>query len=165
MQHWYKSAKLISCRKKTISKIKRDKDKNRNKNKNIINNKDNDQNKEEEKIIFLPYIKGTIDRLSKTIGKRGFRVLFTPLNSIRKMVDSLKDPIEPKYFKGVYSIPCSCSKPYIGETWRSIVTRLKEHEADLRHDRHKNSALAEHSHLTQHHLRLDNSKVISKSTT
>ena len=78
------------------------------------------------------------------------------------MVDSLKDPIEPKHFKGVYSIPCSCSKPYIGETGRSIVTRLKEHEADLRHDRHKKFTLAEHAHLTQHHICLENAKVISR---
>ena len=83
--------------KKIISKIKRNKKK--------INKKENDQNKEEEKRIFLPYIKGTVDRLSKTLRKRGFRVLFTPPNSIRKMVDSLKDPIEPKHFNGVYSIP------------------------------------------------------------
>ena len=42
--------------KKTISKIKKDKINNNNNN-NIINNIDNDQNKEEEKRIFLPYIK------------------------------------------------------------------------------------------------------------
>ena len=78
------------------------------------------------------------------------------------MVDSLKDPIEPKYFKGVYSILCSCSKPYIGEMGRSIVTRLKEHGADLKHDRHKNSALAEHAHLTQHHIFLENAMVIAR---
>ena len=118
---------------KIISKIKR--------NKNKINNiNKNDQSKEEGKRIFLPYIKGTTHRLPKTLDKRGFKVFFTPPNSIGKIVDSLKGPIEPTYFKGVYSIPCSCSKPYIGETKRSIVTRLKEHGANLRHDRHKRSA-------------------------
>ena len=78
------------------------------------------------------------------------------------MVDSLKDPIDPKYFKGVYSIPCSYNKAYIGETGRSLETRMKEHMADLRHDRHKRSALAEHAHLTQHHICLENAKVIAK---
>ena len=78
------------------------------------------------------------------------------------MVDSLKDPIEPKYFKGAYSIACSCSKPYIGETGRSIATRLKEHGADLKNDRYKKSALAEHAHLTQHHICLENSSVITR---
>ena len=142
--------------KKIVSKIKRNKDKNK------INENENDQNKEEEKRIFLPYIKGTTDRLSKTLIKRGFRVLFTPPNSIWKMVDSLKDPKEPNEFKGVYSIPFSCSKPYTSETWRSIVTRLKEHEADIRHGRHKKSAVSEHAHLTQHHICLENAKVIAR---
>ena len=118
-----------------------------------------------ESAIFLIELSKTLrttNRLSKTLRKRGFRVLFTPPNSIRKMVDSLKDPIEPKYFKGVYSIPCSCSKPYIGETGRSIVTRLKEHEADLRHDRHKKFSLVEHAHLTQHHIYLENVEIIAR---
>ena len=141
--------------KKIISKIKRNKNKIKNVNKN-------DQSKEEGKKIFLPYIKGTTDKLSKTLGKRGFKVLFTPPNSIRKMVDSLKDPIEPTHFKGVYSIPCSCNKPYIGETGRSIGTRLKEHGADLRHDRYKRSALAEHAHLTQHQICLENAVVVAR---
>ena len=78
------------------------------------------------------------------------------------MVDSLKDPIEPKYFKDVYSIPCSRSKPYIGEIGRFIEIWPKEHEADLRHDRHKKSTLAEHAHLTQHHIYLENVEVIAR---
>ena len=73
-----------------------------------------------------------------------------------------QEAIEPIYFKGVYSIPCSCSKPYIGEMGRSIVTRLKEHGADLKHDRHKKSTLAEHAHLTQHHICLENAMVIAR---
>ena len=142
--------------KKTISKIKM------NKGNKTLANINNNQNKEDVKRVFLPYIKGTTDRLSKTLRRRGFKVLFTPPNSIKKMVDSLKDPVDPKYFKGVYSIPCSCNKAYIGETGRSIETRMKEHMADLRHDRHKRSALAEHAHLTQHHICLENAKVIAK---
>ena len=77
-------------------------------------------------------------------------------------MDSLKDPIEPKAYKGVYSIPCSCDKLYIGETGRSMETRFKEHSADLRHDRHKKSALAEQAHITGHHICLENAKVIAR---
>ena len=66
------------------------------------------------------------------------------------MVDSLKDPINPCAYKGVKSIPYSCGKEYIGETGRSMRTRFKEHSVDIRHDRHKKSALIEHSHITKH---------------
>ena len=41
-------------------------------------------------------------------------------------------------------------------------TRFKEHSADLRHNRHKKSALAEHAHKTGHHICLEDAKVIAK---
>ena len=65
------------------------------------------------------------------------------------------------HHKGVYKTPCSCGDAYIGETGRSIEIRLKEHSADLRHERIKNSAIAEHSHKTKHHISLENSIVLA----
>ena len=41
-------------------------------------------------------------------------------------------------------------------------TRFKEHSANLRHDRHKKSTIAEHSHLTGHQICLENAKVLAK---
>ena len=41
-------------------------------------------------------------------------------------------------------------------------TRFKEHNADLIHNRHKKSALAEHVHITGHHICLENAKVIAR---
>ena len=127
------------------------------KKKTLDNNDDPMLNK-----VSLPYIKGTTDRLAKTLRRHKIQVLFTPPNTIRNYVDSLKDPIDPRAYKGVYSIPCSCGLSYIGETGRSMETRFKEHSADLRHDRHKKSALAEHAHLTKHHICLEDAKVIAR---
>ena len=78
------------------------------------------------------------------------------------MVDSVKDPIEPKAYKGDYSIPYSCDMLYKGETDHSTETIVKEHIADLRHNRHKKSALAEHAHIIGHHICLENAKVIGR---
>ena len=78
------------------------------------------------------------------------------------MLDSSKDPIEPLKQKGVYSIPCSCEIPYIGETGRSIQTRLKEHSADIIHDRHQKAALAEHAHHSRHHIQIERTKLIAR---
>lgn len=44
------------------------------------------------------------------------------------MLESAKDAIDPKSHKGVYSILCSCSKVYIGETGRSFGVRLKAYQ-------------------------------------
>ena len=89
-------------------------------------------------------------------------MFFTPTNTIRNLVDSVKDPIEPKAYKGVYSIPCSCDKLYISEIGRSMEKRFKEHSTDLKHNRHKNSALGENGYITGHHISLENAKVIAR---
>lgn len=125
------------------------------------NKKENPKGNEENKRDFLPYIKGTTNKLAKTLGRKWLEVFFTP-NTIRKLVDSLKDPIKPSACEGVYSVPCSCGMAYIGEMGRSIETRLKEQNADVRHNRYKKSALAKHSHITQHHICLENAMVITK---
>ena len=41
-------------------------------------------------------------------------------------------------------------------------TRFKKHSADIRHDRHKNSALEKHSHLTKHQICLEKASVLTK---
>ena len=63
--------------------------------------------------------------------------------------------------QGVYFILCSCGTPYIGETGRSINQRIHEHVADLRHGRSWSSALAEHVEKTNHHICIEDTKVIA----
>ena len=78
------------------------------------------------------------------------------------MVDSLKDPIKPELYKGVYSIPCSCQDVYIGKIGIYFEVRLKEHCVDLKYDRVKKSALAGHAHLTRHHICMEKATIIAK---
>ena len=77
------------------------------------------------------------------------------------MLDKAKDPIDPRHKKGVYVIPSSCGKFYIGETRRSLQVRLKEHCADIFHGQSKTPAIAEHSQDTNHHICREYSKVIA----
>ena len=85
-----------------------------------------------------------------------------PLNTIRMSLRSAKDTIDPKDMKGVYMIPYSCGSPYIGVTRRSINQRISEHAADLKHRRTKSSALAEHAEKTNHHVCIEDVRVIAK---
>ena len=114
------------------------------------------------KNINLPYIKGTTERIAKILRKENIKVSFSPPNSLRTMLDHAKDSINPSLHRGVYSIPCTCGKQYIGETGRSFQIRLKEHIADIKHNRVKKSALAEHYHHTGHHLCIEDTKFIAK---
>jgi len=75
---------------------------------------------------------------------------------------SVKDNIDRQQLKGLYKIDCSCGKSYIGETGRSLKITLKEHAADIKNERSRTLALAEHSSKTKHHVCLEDAKVIAR---
>ena len=57
-------------------------------------------------------------------------------------------------------IPCECGKAYIGQTGRSITTKVKEQYTDIWLDRMQKSAFAQHSHGTKHPIRIEDMKVL-----
>ena len=128
---------------------------------NKINNDIKNQNLSTPQ-VSLPYIKGTTDKISKILNKHNINVAFTPANTIRQLFNSVNDPINPKHQKGVYVIPCSCGKEYIGETGRSLNIRIKEHTADLRRERTSKSALVEHVHSSSHYICIEDVKLVKK---
>ncbi|XP_076658339.1 uncharacterized protein LOC143362230 [Halictus rubicundus] len=56
-------------------------------------------------------------------------------------------------------LPCSCGKVYIGETGRSVSTRLTEHDRWLRL-KYTQSAVAEHHLATGHTIMLEETKLV-----
>lgn len=112
--------------------------------------------------VNLPYILGTTDKISHILRKNNIRTTFEPMSTISKCLKSVQDPIDPKCHKGVYFVPCSCGKTYIGETGRSILTRIQEHAADIKHNCSKTLALAEHSSKTNHHRKFKEAVEIGK---
>jgi len=70
--------------------------------------------------VNLPFIQGTTDKIARILREHNVPSTFRPLNTIRSLLRSVKDPVDPKDMKGVYVIPCSCGTPYTGETRCSI---------------------------------------------
>ena len=67
----------------------------------------------------------------------------------------IKDKPDPSNRAGIgmYRIPCECGKLYIGETGRTLPTRLKEHRAHChRGDHFEKSAILKHSHIKDHQI-------------
>ena len=102
-----------------------------------------------------------MDRISRLLKKKHFRTIFPPLSLLRNLLDKTKDLVDSKLKKGVYSIPCSCERLYIGETSHSIKVRLKENCSDILHNKTKSSAVAEHSIKNNHYFCIEHVKVIS----
>jgi hypothetical protein len=117
---------------------------------------------QEMKRFSLRYIKGLSEKIARILRKGDIHMDFSPINTIRTMLDSTKDQIDPNLYKGVYAIPCSCGKVYIGETGRSMKVRFKEHGAHLKLNRVQKLALAEHSCTTSHHVCLEDARVVAK---
>jgi len=72
-----------------------------------------------------------MDKIAHILKKHKVFATFNPLNTMRSSLRCVKDRVNPKDMKGVYSLPCSCGIPYIGETGRSINLCFQEHAADL----------------------------------
>ena len=44
---------------------------------------------------FLPYIQGVTDKIAKHLKKKSIDSVFSPLNNIKNLLKSVKDPIAP----------------------------------------------------------------------
>ena len=78
----------------------------------------------------LPYVPGLSEILKRKLALHGITVYFVTNPNLRTIfrTDNPKRPFL-KTKNVVYKIPCgNCPKSYIGQTQRSIGTRLKEHK-------------------------------------
>jgi hypothetical protein len=78
-------------------------------------------------LLTLPYIQGTIDHIDQLMAKNNIKAMFKPYKNLKQLFIIAKDKSNPMLGPGVYQIPCSCEKSYIGQTGRSFKSRLKEH--------------------------------------
>ena len=91
--------------------------------------------------------------------KRGIQVHFKPRNKLRELLIAPKDKVAKNDQCGVvYKVSCNdCEASYVGETGRSLGTRMSEH-------RHENSAVQTHANTTGHEIRPDKAKILDKES-
>jgi len=112
----------------------------------------------------LPYVKGTTDRIGRILNKYNIRTIFKPPKKIGQFLRNPKDQRPPLSSAGVYRIPCSCGKVYIGETGRMVNIRKKEHQRDVRLKHATQSALSEHNVETGHQILFEETTTIANTT-
>jgi predicted GIY-YIG superfamily endonuclease len=64
----------------------------------------------------------------------------------------------------VYRIPCECGKVYIGQTGRSVDTRLKDHQRHIRLEHPDKSTVAQHSVDLGHRIQFHNTSILATQT-
>ena len=120
----------------------------------------NQSNKDKPRppLIGLPYIKGISEPLERTFKKYGVAVYHKPVNTVRQQLVHPKDPTPKELKSGViYQIRCkTCNRLYVGETARTLKTRIEEHKKTT------SSAIKEYQSNTGHIIDWENVKVIGK---
>ena len=124
-------------------------------------NKDKDNNKKDRNPpIALPYIKGVSESLTRVFKKQGVHTYHKPINTLRSILVHPKDKTPKEQQAGtVYHIPCkSCPDTYIGETARLLATRMEEHK------KNNSSAINEHFTKTGHTINWADTKIIDRDS-
>ena len=76
---------------------------------------------------------GNFGQFERLGSKHRFRTAFKPGKKVKELKTRSQQPLGEKQKGVVYKIPCKCEKAvYVGQTWRLLKTRKKEHESKVR---------------------------------
>ena len=128
-----------------------------------------DDNEEDENkplaTAKIPYVKGLSEEIRRILGKYSIRTVFRTTQTLGRILTEVKDPTPLEERPGiVYKIKCICGDFYIGETGRSLTTRVKEHKAACRLAAFERSAVAEHAWKAGHEIEWDDVEVLDAAT-
>ena len=114
--------------------------------------------------ICITYIKGIGEQIRKICNREGIQVTFRSRRTLRTILTKVKPSQPDTDIKGVvYRIPCKdCDETYIGETGRTLKTRLQEHKRDVRLGHTTTNAVAYHAHSQLHQIDWDNAEVVDR---
>ena len=107
----------------------------------------------------LPYVSTISGKISRILKRHNIETIHVPPVKLREQLVKAKDPDGLKT-PGVYRVPCECGGAYIGETCRTIETRLKEHKRHLRLGQLEKSAIAEHCVSQDHTIKFEETKIL-----
>ncbi|CAG9563497.1 unnamed protein product [Danaus chrysippus] len=94
--------------------------------------------------------------------KVSIKTIYKQHKKVSQFLRPIKSNI-PLQQAGVYKLDCDCGLSYIGQTKRSIGTRVKEHISDVRNRRASKSAVCEHAlDKPSHYIRFDKPQILAR---
>ena len=112
----------------------------------------------------IPYTEGLSEEIRRIL--RGFRIrtVFRMIDNLGRILTRVKDPTPLDERPGViYKIKCICGDFYVGETKRTLATRIKEHKAACRLAAFERSAVAEHAWQEGHEINWDDVEILDNA--
>jgi hypothetical protein len=98
----------------------------------------------QDSVAFLPYVGTIFNRISRMLSRHNIKSVGLPPKKVSGFLRPVIDNLGVRT-PGVYRISCECAKLYIGQTGRSVDTRLKEHQRYIRPEHPDKSAVAKHT--------------------
>jgi len=132
----------------------------------ILPFKDTDISDEEKKpFARIPFIPGGISyKLKRSLKKAGVNTLLTAGTKLKNLLCTKNKTHPPKTSKkGVYKIDCTCNPKckYIGQTSRSIDTRMNEHRKAVEKEKWTHSGITQHKETCKATVDWENPTVIT----
>ncbi len=122
-----------------------------------------DDGTEKKPVISLPWIPKIGPKLRSIYLRHGIKVVYHCGPTLKDILSRHKCRLPPNSNAGVYNrLQCRCSKLYIGETRKRILTRAKEHERDAFEGRWAMSGAAEHAKSCSHSFESNETKTVAK---
>ena len=125
-------------------------------------NKKEKLNLDYKNCIMVPYAP-ILDNVIPVLRSFDKKLLYKYPNKLAKQLSRNKLSTS-KLEAGVYKVSCSnCNKFYIGETGRSLKTRLREHRNDIKNNKSA-SGIVNHVNEMDHEFDFDNAAIIFPSS-
>ena len=104
-----------------------------------------------------------MEPIKMILDSHNVKVAQKPFQTLRHISTKPQDPISKEQpTDAIYSIPChDCDHEYIGQTKGQFGIRLQEHQKAVFFCKKENSALSEHTRLTNRTIGQDNSEIIT----
>ena len=118
------------------------------------------------KTISIPYTKA-FEPLKRIYAQKEIRLTARPTNTIGRRVYNLGTKGKSKWDLNlvVYKYACNCGKFYIGQTKRSLKTRMAEHKRSITNGNKAASELADHIIASGHVFDSNNFSIIDQGAT
>lgn len=102
--------------------------------------------------MSVPYVQNMSEEIKKTVGNnRNLNLTFSNGKNIGNLLRNTKSSDQDQLRNsGIYKVTCECKKMYVGQTGRSIKTRVKEHFSSANLGKHGMSSLSDHLIETNH---------------
>ena len=119
-----------------------------------------DKKQEFSNSVCIPYVDPASHQIERILASSSIKVYHCSSRKIYQLLYSHKDKTDNNLKPGVYRIPCTCGKVYIGETGRNLKLRQKEHNDCCAKCQVDKSALAKHAWELDHPIKWNNSELL-----